>query len=374
MRGLQAVLLFVLSGTLGLAWAAGPSPGPSPSPSSSPSGTPVAGVPISAGKLSEAIKSALAAFKPSLGELTSWQKVIFTDEMLASGEDFVREHRQVGGRIQVTLDEALIRKSLLFYAPSFIGNEQPRVAARIEAGERCPFCEEALPVLKKVLQPRLEHRAMRPLWFRDEEMPNTPAQGTPEVLAVQMPRFGFLRALEISRGLQGAVMVRIEPMGQVVDDSSHAEDGKYVLRLGMTLGRFTVSKKVEFNPTESVETLARRLWTESISELTDRGPKVESAPLVASGPPEVLLWVYGVRDAFLLSTLKAQIQLSVGGLTPVLERRLLRGKVLLAIRTEKPIEEIRSALSKVTVGSERLVLAAVAGFGKDPSILEGELK
>jgi hypothetical protein len=345
-----------------------------------PSPAPVAQTPVPQARLSQAIQTSLLALKPSLGELAPWQKTIFTDELLAHGEDFLKEHRQLGDKVQVTLDEALIRKVLSFYAPKVLGNDQPRIAARIEAGERCKLCEDGVPVLKKLFQTRLDNRAMRPVWFKDEEMPSTPAQGTPEELATQLSRFGFLRALEISRGLQGALLVRVEPTtlidqetGQVVEPL-HPEDGKYVLRLGLTLGKFVVSKKAEFQPTESIETLGRRLFTEALSELTDRAPKLDTGPYLAKGPAEILLWVYGIRDYFVLTNLKAQVQLAVGELTPVLERSLSRSKLLLAIRTEKSSEEVRRALSAVTVGSQKLVLSAVSGYGKDPSVLEGELK
>jgi hypothetical protein len=371
-------VLFILSFLMGSAWAA-PQPAVSPSPSASPAAS-GAGL-----RVNESVRSALYGLQPSLGELTNWQKRLFNDEIVANGQDFVREHRLIGDRVKVELDEALIRRTLTFYAPQALGNDEPRVAARVEAAERCPLCDASVEPLKKLLQARLEARGVKPVWFKDEEMPAAASPGAPAAITQQLPRFGFLRALELSRGLQGSVLVSIEPVMKqanaegMADGELEAEDGRFVLRLGLTMGRLVSSKKVEFQRIDSVEVLARRVWTESMAELTE-GTRVGrasggfSASVAESGaasgsvaPAEVLIVVQGVREFAILSGLKGQIQQALGGSMPVIERSLIRDKVVLAIRTSQTPDEVRGKLAAITVGSQKLVL------GQGP-LLEGELK
>jgi hypothetical protein len=376
----------LLSSTLAMATVGTLPPKPAASPSVTESGS------GSGSRMNESVRSALYGFQSSLGELKNWQKRIFNDEIVANGQDFVREHRLIGDRVKVDLDETLIRRTLQFYAPEALGNEEPRVAARIEAAERCALCDSSVEPLKKLLQSRLEARGLRTVWFKDEEMPAAPAQGTPGGIASQLPRFGFLRALELSRGLQGSMLVRVEPLMKSGDSESagdselEPEEGRFVLRLGLTLGKLQSSKKVEFQRVDSIEVLARRLWTESMVELTQgrtsgtasagAGAAAETGPGVQV-EPEVLIAVSGVRDYAALSSLKFQIQQVLGGSVPVLERSLLRGKVVLALRTAQGADELRGKLSALDVGSQKLILAkesATSGSPQGVSALEGELK
>jgi hypothetical protein len=188
------------------------------------------------------------------------------------------------------------------------------------------------------------------------------------------------------------MLVRVEPLMKSGDSESagdselEPEEGRFVLRLGLTLGKLQSSKKVEFQRVDSIEVLARRLWTESMVELTQgrtsgtasagAGAAAETGPGVQV-EPEVLIAVSGVRDYAALSSLKFQIQQVLGGSVPVLERSLLRGKVVLALRTAQGADELRGKLSALDVGSQKLILAkesATSGSPQGVSALEGELK
>ncbi|MFN7685413.1 MAG: hypothetical protein ACK5QT_08385 [Oligoflexia bacterium] len=346
-------------------------------------------------RLDEAITAALSGLKTELGQIAPWQKKIFDQEILPFGQDFVREQRLVStasqspsqSSIKIELDQALIRKALSFYAPQALSNAEPRVAARIEASEGCSVCTSAIEPLKKLIQARLENRGIRPVWIKDEEMPATPAQGTPPVLAKQLARVGFLRSLEISRSLQGSVLLRVEslvgldssPQGQ--GDAVHSEDAKFSLKMGISLGSWVSFKRVDFQATQPIDGLARRLWTEAMAEFTERGTFAASVHAAPSNlgttpseetwaPSEVLIHVTGVRDYFMLTALKSQLQLAVGELSPVIERVMSRGQVTLAIRTALGAAEVRSKISGISVGQQKLVLAS----GSADLPLEGELK
>jgi hypothetical protein len=338
------------------------------------------------------MRAAVKGIRGKFGELTPWQQKIYNDEIMAFPQDYVREYRQVGDRYKIDVDQVMIQRALVFHAPDFLGNAQPRIATRVEADEGCSLCQGAAPVLRKLFQSKLEIREARAQWFKDEELP-VASSSTASTSVAELPRLALLQGLEVSRGLQGSLMARVEAQvlkdaetGQVIEPA-HPEDAKFVLRLGLSLGKNTrIFRKVEFQYTEPVEPLARKLWLEVMTELagkTDLAPSLAGA--AAAGPPEVVIQVSGVRDYFQLTQLKAQIQLALGEMQPVIERSLARGRVVLAIRTDRTLDEVRSKLAKATVvaasGSgpatslpQRLVLSGSPAKGREGLILEGELK
>lgn len=346
--------------------------------------------------LLEATRTALQAVVTRLeaqpGGLAQWQKALIEQEVLLEPQNFVRESRQAGDQFKVTIDELLLRRVLLFYGPTHLGNEQPRLAARIEAQEGCEICTAAAPALKKLFQQQLDRRMARPVWFRDQELPSSAPSSAEEP---EMPRLGLLRALETSRGLQGAFLLRIESIptrdeetGRIVQPA-HPEDAKLLLRLGIVLGgsaRQKIFKKLEFQATDSIEHLARKLWIEAMSDLGSRlevgpggvqaGTSLAGSQGTPPGRPEVLLRVAGVQDYFQLTALKSQLQLAVGELDPVIERVLARGKVTFAIRSSKSVDEVRASLGAVLIGNKRLVIRGVnpAGGGEIGKEIFGEIQ
>ncbi len=333
--------------------------------------------------LTDAMRSAVRGLRGKFGELQPWQQKVFDQEILANPQDYVREYRQVGDRYKIDVDQVLIQKFLAFHAPDFLGNAQPRFAVRVEADAGCSVCEAAAPGLRKLFQSKLEIRNAKAVWFKDEEMPIAASGGAPE-----LPRLALLQSLETSRGLQGSLLVRIEAIlekdsetGAVIPPA-HPEDAKFALRLGLAMagGRTRVIRQVEFQYTEPVEPLARKLWLEVITELaikSDGSSGSAALGAVGAGPAEVLLQVTGVRDYFMLNQLKSQVQLAVGEMQPVIERSLSRGRVVLAIRTDRSMEEIRGKISKVTLGPAgqlRLMLSSSPAKGRDGLVLEGEIR
>lgn len=347
---------------------------------------PAAPLPALQGGLPEAARTALKAVVTRLeaqpGGIAPWQKVLVEEEILHEPQNFVRESRQMGDQFKVAIDEVLLRRVLLFYGPTHLGNEQPRLAARIEAQEGCEICTAASPPLKKLFQEQLDRRMARPVWFRDQELPNSAPSSAEEP---EMPRMGLLHALEASRGLQGAFLLRIEGIptrdeetGRIVQPA-HPEDARLVLKLGLSFGGSTrqkIFKKLEFQATDAIEPLARKLWIEAMSDLGARleaggGGAQTGVSLAAgvgagasAGRPEVLLRVSGVQDYFQLTALKSQLQLAVGELDPVIERVLARGKVTFAIRTSKSLDEVRSSLGAVLVGNKKLTIRGVSSVGE----------
>lgn len=343
---------------------------------------------VQSSALADAMRNAVRGLRGKFGEMPPWQQKIFDQEVLTSAQDFVREYRQVGDRYKIDVDQVLIQKFLAFHAPDFLGNAEPRFAVRVEADAGCSLCEAAAPALKKLYQSKLEIRDAKAVWFKDEEMPVAASGGAPE-----LPRLALLQSLETSRGLQGSLLVRIEAIlekdsetGQVIPPA-HPEDAKFALRLGLSMntagntGKNKLIRQVEFQHTEAVEPLARKLWLEAVTELAIKADgsagAVAGAMTGGAGPAEVLVQVTGVRDYFMLNQLKSQLQLAVGEMQPLIERSLARGRVVLAIRTDRPIDEIRGKISKVTLGAGgtlRLVLSAVPAKGRESLVLEGEIR
>lgn len=131
----------------------------------------------------EAMRSAVSESAMKLGALEPWQKKILEDELLQQPQELVREYRQAGAQFKVSIDEPLLKRLLVFYGPKVmgpLGNEQPRVAARVESEEGCASCASAVAMLRKLFNSRLDHRMVKPLWIKDSELPQSPPSSADE--------------------------------------------------------------------------------------------------------------------------------------------------------------------------------------------------
>jgi hypothetical protein len=326
--------------------------------------------------LQDALRSAVAATRAKLGTLQPWQQLLFTGEVLPHAENFVREFRPQGAGYKVDVDEAMLRNYLAFFGPRMLGTDQPQFLARVEADPSCTPCQEALPSLHRLLESRLSSRGVRLARVKDGELPS---KSTLQKTTAEFPSLALVQALVSTRGAQGAVVMRFERATQKDDESGlelHKEDRKLRLTLGISAGNIAELRSLEFQATDSTEQSSRRLVLEAMSGV---GAKFleqsmrEATKSEGRSIPEVLVRVAGLHDYYELNQLKSQIQLALGELNPVVERRLAKGRVVLAVRTRISGAELRKKLHGVALGGSQLMIRDVLE-GESGIELEAEIQ
>ncbi|MBU6374516.1 MAG: hypothetical protein KGQ59_00830, partial [Bdellovibrionales bacterium] len=249
-----------------------------------------------------------------------------------------------------------------FFAPKVSGSEKPTFLVRFETEKGCEFCSEALPSLKRLLETRLSSRGVSFSWPKDSEVL---AQPVPTKSKSLFPALSQLQVLQSVRQLDGSVVLRVERATRKDDESGleiEPQERRYRIIFGLATGKYTEIRSVEVGPTDSTEASSKRLFLEAMSSL---GAKVqESETRLASRPtgqnnPEVLLKVAGVRDYFSLAQLKSQVQLALGELEPVSERRLGKGISVLAVSSRLKPSELKVKLNGLAVGAGKLVVNEV---------------
>ncbi|NDD90743.1 hypothetical protein EBZ37_01475 [bacterium] len=341
-------LVAFLSVSASAVWA---DPPPGASPVNSASATP------SASNLQEALRHALNAARAKMGVLPPWQQLLFSSEVLPQAENFVREYRPQGSGYRVDVDEGMLQNYLVFFGPKVLGNEKPLFIARVEAQANCEFCAEALPSVKRLLESRFAARGITLSWTKDHEVRTQATSAKPKG---EFQGLVQLQALQASRQLDGSVALRVERATHRDDESGleiQSEDHKFRMVFGVSAGKYTEVRSVEFAATDSTENSSKRLIVEAMSSL---GSKVrETETRSAARPagqelPEVLLKISGVRDYFSVVQLKNQVQLALGELELVSERRLLKGSVVLAVNSKLKPADLKTKLNGLAVGAGKL--------------------
>ncbi|MEN9722651.1 MAG: hypothetical protein RJB38_637 [Pseudomonadota bacterium] len=307
-----------------------------------------------AGSLSDAFRAAVSASLPSLGKLKPWQQQLFDAEVLPFAESFVREYRPKDSGYQVDVDEGMIRNYLSFFAPAALSKESPRFQVQVEAGPGCGFCSRALPALKRTLDMRLSSRGMKPFVSSSAPSGATSAKAEPD----------------------GLVSFRIlKPARLTESDDAHAEDRKVVLKFQLSAGSIHEERQLEFAETDSVEESARKLLLEAFTGIGSRVLAAQALDSQKNQPQvsaEVLLKVSGVRDYFILSQLKSQVQLAVTGLQPVVERQLSKGSCILVLKTKFSPAELKAKLQGLALDQGKLTMGEVLVSDSEIT-LEGQI-
>ncbi len=326
--------------------------------------------------LQEVLRGAVSAARTKLGTLQPWQQLLFTSEVLPQAESFVREYRPQGANYKVEVDEAMLRNYLAFFAPSLLGIEQPLFLFRVESQPGCIPCSESVPSLRRLLESRMAGRGARLSWMKDGELP---ALSTLPKPLPEFPLLALMQSQVTHRGAQGVVVLRSERASQKDDESGmelHQEDKKFRLILGFSAGKITEVRSLEFQATDSTELSSRKLVLEAMGGIGARIREElarDSSKFDGRAIPEVLLRVAGVQDYFVLNQLKSQAQLALGELNPVQERRLSKGRSVLAIRTRLTGSELKKRLSGMQLGASRLVIKDVLE-GEATTELEAEIQ
>ncbi len=313
------------------AWAAPPvSPQASPSPASTYS--------MTSKEVQEKLRSAVAEWKTKLGALEEWQRKIFDEEVVPQYSRFIRDYKQTGtGAMSVEVDSEVLRRYLSFYAPKAFKRKEYRAQIYLSADADCKKCQDAMDEIKALAKARIERRGFLGSWL-------TPGQLGVSSELKGKPLEDRIADLVRQKDDGGALVMQ---WGVAPVDPEHPDEKHYLVRSYLLVRKDATEVRqqgeLEVLPNDSLSTAAARLLTDAMSELGVKS-QVFADAAQEHETPEVLVTVSGFKDFAQFNRVKSRLQESLKDVAPLEERRLMRGQVTLAVRTERPLALVKSAL------------------------------
>lgn len=276
--------------------------------------------------------------KRRLGPLEPWQSRIFDDEVLTEYMRFIRDYRASRTGVEAQADMDAIRRYLRFYAPKSLGSEGGRSLPIIVAylpAPSCSKCVSSAPALRRLIQARLEHRGLRPIWAP----PRALAGGGDPVQAIE--------ALAGRKKAVGSLLVQAGPAPVDSIDAAHEEDSLFRIRSTLSIRDPALDaqeqRQLDLLDTGDFVKSESKLLTDAF---TDLGDKLDQRQASQSDGMrgEVLIEVSGFGTYSRYSQARDQISQALQGVGDVEERRVSRGKVILAVSTDAGLDKVRSSL------------------------------
>lgn len=323
--------------------------------------------PRTAKDLESTLKASVEDSKAKLGKLESWQGELFDQEVLPQYRKFIRQYRQSGNQTLVDVDVEAIRKYLSFHGPTVLKTDKPTIAVFLSASEDCARCTEAASVMRKALTQKLERRGLKAAYI--DSMP------TEGVSVEEMS--GALASMAQSRKQAGALLLRWEALPV---DPAHPDEQHFQVRASISAfadeeNELRTDAMLDISAAESFVGTAEELLTDAWTELGakaiayERGGRREgpgdSYGEGLNDPEDTLVVVSGIGDFAHYSEVRAQVSEK---LTPVLAdpsglkiRRIKRGEVTFAVRTQQNAEGIRALLAPVLAPASRAPVGEASG-------------
>lgn len=307
--------------------AAAPGTAKPGAPAPTPSATAISG----SAALAQQLQNALLESEPSLGTLEPWQKKIFVEEAAPQYQRFIRDYRRSTTGVQVDVDFDSLRNYLRFYGPKTLKREKPQVLVLLKPEAECESCVAATAGIKALVKDRLERRGLIPIWGE------LPAGENLE------ERLDMLAA---EKKAVGALLVNWETASEDEDNGAHAGEERYVIRDVLAFRDLArIEGEMEILIGNAFEKTAARLLTDAFTQLGAKSERLEARQSELKRS-ETLLALSGFKSFAQYAAAKAKIEEKLANLATVEERKISRGRAVLAIFSEKNPEQIRVAIGK----------------------------
>ena len=362
-RSLSALALLVSVSVFGTSvWATGPAGLPTTAsvgaqqkkPTATASGTPNAVASPGSEDTDAQLKKAVSDSEKQLGTLDPQQKKIFDEEVVPQFAFFVKDYSKVGNNVSVQVDVDAIKNNLGFSAAKNIPTGTTNLLLYFKADPHCPKCVEASTAIKKSMQARAERRGFVPVWISPEELVDT-------------------KPLELAekRNASGALVVELKPAPMDDVDSAHADEKRFINSCAFDIrGLLHHEDQSEIYDTDSFELTSAKLLTQAFVEL---GTKTATSGANAAASQELLIQLSGTQNFQTYTQLKNQIRARLKDMGVVEERKISRGRAVLAIKTGHSLDELKLALGGIQFGGA-LVAVTGAHSGPEGQIVEMEIK
>lgn len=306
----------------------------------------------------EALKTLVSNSQLKLGDLEPWQKKIFVEEAVPQYSRFIRDYRVSGSSVQAEVDVEILKKYLAFHInPKDNKKQEVRMGLYVRGDSDCEKCNQSGAKLRALAQTRLERRGFVPLFISAEDLGSSVGKTLEE------------RALAVAarKGWIGVTLIQTSIAPPDPLDTAHADEKDYLTKTTLLIPTFQVKQEGQLRilESESMEMAAARLLTDTFTDLGTRILASASLKPAEEQGEEFALVVSGVRDFHQFSQVKMMLQTKLQTLAAIEERRMMRGRVVFALRTEKSIPEIRSQIATLTIDQARWSLIPEANVGPD---------
>jgi hypothetical protein len=295
------------------------------------------------------LQEAINAQAKTLGTLEPWQRTIFQDEVIPYANRFVKDYRPTPKGLQVEIDFDSIRKYFNFSASKVLKRQDLSLLTYLRVDQNCEKCVQASGSIGNMMKGWADRRGFSVRKMNMEDLNDPDLKG--KALNNKLSEIAKIR------DNVGALIMEVEQEVQDEVDSVHADEKKFKIRVFMNirLGSDTGSEvmrelkhdgELELIETHSFEMAASKLLIETFM---DFGGKAAGAAGLSGSEDDLMLEVSGFKDFTQYNKMKDQIQRVLRDATPLQEKRMSRGKVLLGFRLKKNIQQVKAMLLGVPV-------------------------
>lgn len=321
--GRNAVLLTALIGISASAWAVAPNVVPSP-------------VPSSPTEMMDLLKAAVVNSQAQLGTLDAVAKRIFDEEVVPQYPLFVRDYKRVGDSVNAEVDLDGIRNTVRFTAQKSLNQPSPKILLYLDADSHCPKCLDDVSLIKRHMQLRMERRGFTVVWLTTESLSGTP-----------------IADLVGPRSAAGYLQMTLIPAPQDDVESAHADEKRFIAKTRLEIRSIaSYQDQAEIFDTGSFEVETQKLLTHALIEL---GARADLASMNIASKDDLVIQLGGITGFAQYARLKSSIQSRLKGIAVVDERRLSRGQAILALKTKKSVEEVKTLLNGVGSGEDQAI-------------------
>jgi|GEM_PF-4833241 len=303
----------------------------------------------------------------------TWQKKIFNEEVVPQASRFIKDLKADTVATASSVDLESIRRYLAFFGPKVLHRDDKdmKLLTYVRSERDCSACTVALIEVKRAVAARASARGFVLIWPTAEDLGDPTLAGEALELAL------ITRAKETNAA--GVLLVQlkkapIDTIDAAGSDLKRLQAAVFVLARGEQEYRFT--GKLDVIGEAALGDAVPTLLTEAF---LDFGSKLQS--YVASGasedaPSEILLTVQGVQDFANYQALKNRIEellLTPAKVKSIDKRKISRGQVTFAIRTDKNSEEIRRSLASTTSVPGQAPPLALSVTSSDAASIQAEL-
>lgn len=349
------------------------------------------------------LKGIVAAYEKKLAPMETWQKRIFTEEVVPQFQRFLRAaptfegtpgagghstatatnsatagatgappnagNPAVSELPQTEVDEELVKSYLSFYAPKVLQIKDPKILVYLQWDDTCAKCKVGERNIRTLARARSLRRGMQPTWVEKEEL-SFPLSETlqhldaklldlmkqKEAVAILAIQWAPAAALGVAAPIKAAVD---DPEAETPPAASSdpsvpssqnpalsAAAQPLVLRLSLRLGERFLEKTKILEENDRLESAQALLLNEAFTELGKAQQAVRADSTVA-GVNEKILQVSGIHDFAQLARIKAQLQSQIKEVISVQERKISRGQVSLSVVAKASESELTQQLENL---------------------------
>ncbi|OFZ23169.1 MAG: hypothetical protein A2X94_14000 [Bdellovibrionales bacterium GWB1_55_8] len=291
--------------------------------------------------LTTQLRSALQQQQSRLGELQPWQQVLFDQEVLLNHQRFIKDYRPSSNGVSIEADLVNLRHYLEFHASqnqlmttsaSASAPAEQRAYAFIRPQNNCQKCTDAEPAIRTQLKDRLERRGFKVIWVPVEQ-----AKAEGKALDDKIVEFS------IQNTGAAAVIARWEL--RAPQDAAHADDLNFNMHVTLAINDLhRGDADLEVLENGSFEAAFARLMTDGFTEV---GLKQSEQGLKQQGGNQILIEITGFTDFAGYRVALKKLQEKLGESEPLVEKKVSRGAITLALKTIRKKEEVQALLSEL---------------------------